>query len=74
MQKTEVGRNPFNSLAVRELQVAICMYKGMKTKDIAFSLEIKSNTVSTMKRNIYFKLGVSNFVDFFKLALINNLN
>ena len=56
-------------LSIREKEVVSLLVKGMKIKDIADTLNIKSNTVSTIKKNIYYKLEVRNFVDLLKIAL-----
>ena len=56
-------------LSSREKEVVSLLVKGMKIKDIASTLNIKSNTVSTIKKNIYYKLQVRNFVDLLKIAL-----
>ena len=60
-------------LSNREKEVVSLIVKGMKIKDIATALNIKSNTVSTIKRNIYYKLEVRNIVDLLKIALEHNL-
>ena len=61
--------SPFCKLSAREIQIAQCLLEGLKTKEIGLKLKIKSNTVSTVKRTMFFKLGVANLVDFLKLAM-----
>ena len=61
--------NPFNILSKREKEVLDLMLQGAQVKDISASLELKSNTISTFKKNILSKVGVSNNIELFKLAL-----
>jgi DNA-binding NarL/FixJ family response regulator len=60
--------NPFNVLSKREKEVLGLMLQGAQVKDISASLELKSNTISTFKKNILFKTGVKNNIELFKLA------
>ena len=43
-------------LSPREKEVALLIAEGVKNNDIAKKLSIKSNTVSTIKKNIFVKL------------------
>jgi DNA-binding NarL/FixJ family response regulator len=61
--------NPFTILSKREREVLDLILKGTQVKDISASLELKSNTISTFKKNILSKVGVSNSIELFKLAL-----
>ena len=61
--------NPFNILSRREREVLDLILQGTQVKDISASLELKSNTISTFKKNILSKVGVSNNIELFKLAL-----
>ena len=45
--------NPFSTLAVRELEILHYLLNGHRTKEIATSLGLKMNTVSTIKSNIF---------------------
>ena len=47
--------NPFNVLSKREKEVLDLMLQGAQVKDISTSLELKSNTISTFKKNILAK-------------------
>jgi DNA-binding NarL/FixJ family response regulator len=47
--------------------------QGAQVKDISASMELKSNTISTFKKNILSKVGVSNNIELFKLALEHKL-
>lgn len=49
------------------------MLKGAQVKDISASLELKSNTISTFKKNILAKTGVKNNIELFKLAQENKI-
>jgi two-component system uhpT operon response regulator UhpA len=60
--------NPFTILTKREKEVLILMLQGAQVKDISASLELKSNTISTFKKSILSKTGVSNNIELFKLA------
>jgi len=60
--------NPFNILSRREKEVLKLMLQGSQVKDISASLELKSNTISTFKKNILSKTGVKNNIELFKLA------
>ena len=60
--------NPFKVLSKREREVLDLILKGTKIKDISAQLELKSNTISTFKKSILAKTGVSNNIELFKLA------
>jgi two-component system invasion response regulator UvrY len=59
---------PFSGLSKREKQVLELMLKGALVKDICKSLDLKSNTISTFKKNIFTKTGTSNVIELFQLA------
>ena len=61
--------SPFTILTKIEREVLILMLQGAQVKEISASLELKSNTISTFKKSILSKTGVSNNIDLFKLAL-----
>lgn len=65
--------NPFSVLSKREKEVLDLMLQGAQVKDISASLELKSNTISTFKKNILSKTGVKNNIELFKLAQEYNL-
>jgi DNA-binding CsgD family transcriptional regulator len=56
-------------LSPREQEVADLIIKGISTNDISKKLNIKPNTVSTLKRKIFIKLGVESNVELYKLFL-----
>ena len=66
--------NPFTSLAPRELQVLHYVLKGVGTKEIADTLNLKMNTVSTVKTRIYEKTNASNIKELMELATLYNVN
>ena len=47
--------NPFTSLAPRELEILHYVLKGLGTKNIADTLNLKMNTISTIKNRIFEK-------------------
>jgi len=61
--------NPFTILSKREREVLNLILQGTQVKDISASMELKSNTISTFKKNILSKVGVTNNIELFKLAL-----
>ena len=67
--ETLISTNPFNILSKREREVLNLILQGVQVKDISASMDLKSNTISTFKKNILSKVGVSNNIELFKLAL-----
>ncbi len=65
--------SPFTILTRREKEVLILMLQGAQVKEISASLELKSNTISTFKKSILSKTGVSNNIELFKLAQEHNI-
>lgn len=65
--------SPFTILTKREKEVLILMLQGAQVKEISASLELKSNTISTFKKSILSKTGVSNNIELFKLAQEHNI-
>ena len=66
--------NPFSSLAPRELEILHYILKGIGTKDIAETLNLKMNTVSTIKTRIYEKTNAGNIKELMELATLYNVN
>jgi DNA-binding NarL/FixJ family response regulator len=56
-----------NILSPREKEVALLIAEGVKNNDIAKKLSIKSNTVSTIKKNIFVKLNIESVVGLYKI-------
>ncbi len=59
--------NNINKLSPREKEVALYIANGVSTTSIAKTLGIKCNTVSTLKKKIYNKLGVDSSVGLYKV-------
>jgi DNA-binding NarL/FixJ family response regulator len=66
--------NPFKALAPRELEILHYILKGIGTKEIAETLNLKMNTVSTMKTRIYEKTNAGNIKELMELATLYNVN
>lgn len=66
--------NPFGLLAPRELEVLHYLLKGSGTKEIAETLNLKMNTVSTIKTRIYEKTNAGNIKELMELATLYNVN
>lgn len=66
--------NPFSSLTPRELEILHYVLKGIGTKEIAGTLNLKMNTVSTIKKHIYEKTKANNIKELIELATLYNLN
>ena len=60
--------NPLNQLTERELEIAILYAKGYGNLEIANSLSVRQNTVSTFKKRIFDKLKVETLVDLIDLV------
>ena len=60
--------HPIVSLATRELEVYHRLAKGMKTSEIAKALSLKANTISTIKKVIFRKLGIASIFELYKLS------
>lgn len=60
--------NSLNILSKRVREVLDLMLQGAQVKDISGSLELKSNTISTFKKNILSKTRLKNNIELFKLA------
>ncbi|NOT50405.1 MAG: response regulator transcription factor [Chitinophagaceae bacterium] len=66
--------NPFTTLAPRELEILHYILKGAGTKEIAEILNLKMNTVSTIKTRIYEKTNAANIKELMELATLYNVN
>jgi two-component system, NarL family, invasion response regulator UvrY len=66
--------NPFTTLAPRELEILHYLLKGLGTKEIAEMVNLKMNTVSTMKTRIYEKTNANNIKELLELATLYNVN
>lgn len=59
--------NPLYSLTERELQIAEMYAGGFGNLEIANKLDVKQNTVSTIKKRIFDKLDIENIVELIEL-------
>jgi len=66
--------NPFTTLAPRELEILHYVLKGIGTKDIAETLNLKMNTISTIKNRIFEKTTAGNIKELMELATLYNVN
>ena len=66
--------NPFSALAPRELEILHYVLKGLGTKDIADTLNVRMNTVSTVKNRIFEKTHTANLKELIELATLYNVN
>lgn len=66
--------NPFRLLAPRELEILHYVLKGIGTKNIAETLNLKMSTVSTIKNRIYEKTNANNIKELIELATLYNVN
>jgi DNA-binding NarL/FixJ family response regulator len=64
--------NPLFRLTERELQVAKMYAEGLGNLEIANLLDVKQNTVSTLKRRIFEKLKIDNIVELINLVKTHN--
>lgn len=64
--------NPLNQLTERELEIAELYAKGYGNLEIANSLSLRQNTVSTFKKRIFEKLKVGTLVDLIDLMKIHH--
>lgn len=74
IERIRCSRNIQDSVFTpRELDVVLLSCQGLQYKEIADRLGIKDQTVSTIKKNIFKKLGINNSVELVLYALRNNL-
>lgn len=66
--------NPFSALAPRELEILHYILKGVGTKEIGETLNLKMTTVSTLKNRIYEKTNAGNIKELIELATLYNVN
>jgi DNA-binding NarL/FixJ family response regulator len=68
------GVNPFKDLSSRELQILHYMLNGFGTKKISETLNLKMNSVSTLKKRIYRKTASANFKALIDLCTLYKIN
>lgn len=65
------GANPLLRLTERELQIAELYAEGFGNLEIANKLDVKQNTISTIKKRIFEKLEIENIVELIELIKNN---
>ena len=68
------SHNPFSALSPRELEILHYLLKGTGTKEISETLNLKMNTVSTVKNRIFEKTNAGNIKELLELATLYNVN
>lgn len=68
------GINPFKNLTSRELQILHYMLNGFGTKQISDTLNLKMNSVSTIKKRIFQKTETANFKALIDLCTLYKIN
>ncbi len=66
--------NPFKNLSSRELQILHYMLNGFGTKQISETLNLKMNSVSTLKKRIFQKTESANFKALIDLCTLYKIN
>jgi DNA-binding NarL/FixJ family response regulator len=66
--------NPFANLAPRELEILHYVLKGIGTKEIGETLNLKMSTISTLKNRVFEKTHTSNLKELIELASLYNVN
>lgn len=66
--------NPFSDLSARELEVLHYLLKGQGTKYISDVLNLRMNTISTMKKRIFEKTNTDNIKTLTELAVLYNVS
>lgn len=63
----KIKRRKWIGLTDRELEISRLLVRGMWTKEIATQLELKLSTVSTFKKKIFRKCGVTSTIELSKI-------
>lgn len=66
--------NPFSTLSPRELEVLHYLLKGIGTKEVSEHLNLRMNTISTLKNRILAKTNSTNLKHLMELAAMYNVN
>ena len=56
------------------MQIFQLMIKGVKTNEIAIELDVKNNTISTIKNRLLQKVGIKNEVELIEIGKILGLD
>jgi DNA-binding NarL/FixJ family response regulator len=65
--------NVFEELSERELEITKLICSGLGTKEISNTLNLKANTISTVKTRIFEKLQIKTSLDLAELAKLNGI-
>lgn len=65
------GTNPLSRLTEREFQIAELYAEGFGNLEIANKLDVKQNTISTIKKRMFEKLEIENIVELIELIKNN---
>jgi two-component system, NarL family, invasion response regulator UvrY len=68
------AENPFSALSPRELEVLHYLLKGIGTKEVSEHLNLRMNTISTLKNRILAKTHSPNMKHLMELAAMYNIN
>lgn len=68
------NNNPFASFSTRELEILHYLVKGLGTNEIAANLNLKHNTISTVKKRIFEKTEVHNIKELMDLAVVYKIS
>jgi two-component system, NarL family, invasion response regulator UvrY len=74
INRQQPSGNPFSALSTRELEVLHYLLKGVGTKEISEHLDLKMNTISTLKNRIHAKTNTSNMKHLMELAAMFSIN
>jgi len=61
--------NPLDTLSRREIQVLMMVAQGIRTQEISEILNLSPKTISTYRKRLYEKLGVSSDIEMLHLAM-----
>jgi DNA-binding NarL/FixJ family response regulator len=73
-RKSPNSVNPFSALSPRELEVLHYLLKGIGTKEVSEHLNLRMNTISTLKTRILAKTNSPNVKHLMELAAMYNIN
>ncbi|WP_353718699.1 response regulator transcription factor [Dyadobacter sp. 676] len=69
--KIQASKYPsISKLTTRELMVMQLLMRGKSTKEMAYDLGVRENTVSTFKQRLYRKLKVTNQIELYRVGAI----
>jgi len=66
--------NPFSTLSPRELEILHYLLKGKSNNEVAKALNLKWNTISTVKARIFEKTQTNNLIELKELATLYNVS